>query len=198
MLIARTLRNIQAGIKYPFWILKGRPAPDNHLAKKKRILKIFKEGDYTTFIETGTFYGQMLKFSSNFFEKSISIEIYKPLYEMNNRDFKNNNKVAILFGDSSTQLKKALELSTGKIIFWLDGHYSGDGTGKGRQTSPIIDELENIKKHKRKDHCILIDDARLFNGTDGYPTLEETKNSLLMINQDYKVYIDHDCIVCKL
>jgi len=70
-----------------------------------------------------------------------------------------------------------LQDSSGRILFWLDGHYSGEGTACGDQVSPILQELDLIKAHPRRDHCILIDDSRLFTGVDGYPTLKATKRN---------------------
>lgn len=42
---------------------------------------------------------------------------------------------------------------------WLDAHYSGGTTAKGKKSSPLKDELEIIKKHPIKNHIILIDDV---------------------------------------
>ncbi len=195
MLVGRTVREIKALLEYPIWIARGKPAPDNHIAKKSRILKLSKEYNCSIFIETGTFYGQMLKFASKHFNLAMSVELFQPLYEINFNDFKKEKKVKIFLGNSANKLSEMMENTEEKILFWLDGHYSGNGTACGEQVSPIISELLTIKTHKRNDHCILIDDARLFNGHDGYPTLEETKNALLSINENYQIYIDNDCIV---
>jgi hypothetical protein len=83
----------------------------------------------------------------------------------------------------------------GRILFWLDGHYSGHGTACGEQVSPILKELNIIKCQSRHDHCILIDDVRLFVDADGYPSLEETKAKLLEINPRYTISVDGDCLV---
>ena len=45
-----------------------------------------------------------------------------------------------------------------------------------------------------KNHVILIDDARLFNGTDDYPTLEELEALVHSFRPDYQVYVRHDAI----
>ncbi len=83
----------------------------------------------------------------------------------------------------------------GRILFWLDGHHSGDGTGLGDKYCPIFEELHLISLDKNKDHCILIDDFRLFGTDENYPSFTEIRNSLLKINPSYDIQIDHDCIL---
>ena len=51
-------------------------------------------------------------------------------------------------------------------------------TAKGSKFCPIYEELNAIFTSIDK-HCLLIDDARLFNGADDYPTLDELKGFIL-------------------
>jgi hypothetical protein len=190
----RFIRNTKALITYPFWLF-SKSAPDNHIFKKKRVHSIATRFSCETFIETGTFYGQMTNAVKAHFKKVLSVELFEPLYLLNKASFASCPDIRIYWGDSSNELEKMLEDASGRILFWLDGHYSGDGTACGNQVSPILVELDIILKHSRNDHCLLIDDARLFTGTGGYPTLEETKEKLLAINPNYIIEIDHDCIV---
>ena len=67
-------------------------------------------------------------------------------------------------------------------LFWLDAHYSGGETAQGPEDSPIMKELDFILNH-RSDHCILIDDARCFNGKAGYPRIGELKKMLAKRNK---------------
>jgi hypothetical protein len=62
----------------------------------------------------------------------------------------------------------------GRCVFWLDGHYSGGATGRGPEDTPIRRELEHIAAAGRVWDVVLIDDARCFDGRNGYPTLDET------------------------
>ena len=101
----------------------------------------------------------------------------------------------ILLGDSGKNLPEAIGLSKGRILYWLDGHYSGEGTGLGDKVSPVIEELRLIALAGRQDDCIVIDDLRLFNGTGGYPTIEDTIEELKKINKNYDIKFDQDCIV---
>lgn len=195
--LGRYARDMQAVIKYPLWNLGGRPAPDNHVYKKRRIKRLALEHDCETFVETGTFYGQMVNFARGIFRKIISVEIYPPFHAANVAQFADMPGIHILLGDSGKNLPEAISISTGRILFWLDGHYSGVGTGIGDKVSPIIEELRLIADAGRKDHCIVIDDRRLFTGQDGYPKIEETVAALLSINPEYRIAFDQDCIVAE-
>ncbi len=81
------------------------------------------------------------------------------------------------------------------ILFWLDGHYSGQGTGIGELTSPILNELDIIQSKNLSKYCILIDDYRLFNGTDGYPSVHTVMEKIKSINSNSEIFIDKDCFV---
>jgi hypothetical protein len=186
-MLGRYARDLQATIKYPLWKLQGRPAPDNHVYKKRRIKRLAQEHHCDTFIETGTFYGQMVNFARSVFRKVISVEIYPPFHRDNAAQFARDPDVHILLGDSGKNLPEAITLASGRILFWLDGHYSGAGTGIGEKVSPIIEELRLIAKAGRKDDCIVIDDKRLFTGSDGHPTLDEAIVELKAINRAYAI-----------
>jgi hypothetical protein len=196
-LFGRYARDLQATLRYPLWCLQGRPAPDNHVYKKRRIKLLAEAHQCDTFVETGTFYGQMVNFARSIFLKVISVEIYPPFHHMNAVQFAHFPHVHILLGDSGKNLPEAISLASGRILFWLDGHYSGTGTGIGDKVSPIIEELRLIAKAGRKDDCIVIDDKRLFTGHDGYPVLQDTIDELMRINPNYKISYDKDCIIAE-
>ncbi len=84
-----------------------------------------------------------------------------------------------------------------RILFWLDGHYSGPGTAQGRVISPLMEELTIIGRDTRNDHCILIDDLRLCTGSGGYPHLNDIQAKLRHINTRYEIYADGDCLVAR-
>ena len=82
----------------------------------------------------------------------------------------------------------------------MDGHYSGSGTAQSDLLKvyefPLIMEIQQIAKHHRNDHVILIDDLRCFPSLEKQNELEfKTKYSidilkeeLLKINKNYKFY----------
>ncbi|MCF8323667.1 MAG: hypothetical protein K9I84_01810 [Leadbetterella sp.] len=193
--IKRDLRTLRSIIELPLDFFKSGQRSDNYIIKRNRIRKLKNKLGINCFVETGTFYGQTVNFAKDLFEEVYSIEIYSPLYEYNLESFKHVSNVNLLLGDSGTVFETLLPKLENKCIFWLDGHYSGFGTGKGEIVSPIIKEIRAIHKFHRSDNCILIDDYRLFGLESGYPSLEEVKFEILNINKNYIIEIDSDCIV---
>ena len=80
-------------------------------------------------------------------------------------------------------------------LFWLDGHYSGGVTAKADVETPVISELKAILEHHIKGHIILIDDARLFNGTKDYPTIIGLQTFLQKYSSKFFFEIEQDIIV---
>jgi hypothetical protein len=76
-------------------------------------------------------------------------------------------------GDSGKKLPELLNGKYRRALFWLDGHYSSGVTARSEVDTPIIVELEAILGHPIKQHVILIDDARRFDGTNNYPHLDD-------------------------
>ncbi len=79
------------------------------------------------------------------------------------------NKVYIIYGDSSKKIKQIVDKISSPVFFWLDAHYSGGITAKGK--NPILKELLDIFNNWSSKGVVLIDDARLF-GKGDYPPLD--------------------------
>ena len=102
-----------------------------------------------------------------------SIELDDALYEKAVKKYAEEPKIHIHHGDSGEVIVEILKQIHEPVLFWLDGHYSGNGTALAELQTPIYKELKGILEHHIKNHVILIDDARLFVGHDDYPTMEE-------------------------
>jgi hypothetical protein len=79
-------------------------------------------------------------------------------------------------------------------LFWLDGHYSRGATAKGMSDTPVAKEIETILRHKIRDHVILIDDARCFDGTHDYPALNDLQEFVTLSRPDYAFTVASDVI----
>ena len=155
------------------WEKFGRPVPPPHQVKEAMVADFGQSKSISTLIETGTYLGDMIMKQKDNFSKIISVELSKELWKKAVMRFKDFNHIEIVNGDSSVELKNVLRRIEDPVVFWLDGHYSGGITAKGESNCPIYGELDAIFETNRKDHVILIDDARLFNGQNDYPTMQQ-------------------------
>lgn len=150
------------------------------------------------FVESGTYLGNTTFAASKVFEKVHTIEVSSKFYRKAARRFGKGRKIKLHFGDSGDLLGMILPLCKGKIMLYLDGHYDGEGSGKGVENTPIWRELEAIERSGIADGVILIDDVCDFQKSryperiagscfEGYPSLGELVEKILEINPNYKI-----------
>jgi hypothetical protein len=181
---------------YKRWLRKGRPNPPPHRVKQEIIQKFQRRSNYTTFVETGTFRGDMVEAQKRQFDTIYSIELSQYYYERAVERFKGIPHIHLLFGDSSVVLPSIIAKLDSPAIFWLDGHYSAGQTAKGDKECPILEEIDTIFSGKPLDHIILIDDARCFNGEGDYPTIESLTASIQEKDNRYHIAVENDVIRC--
>ncbi len=167
------------------WVLDSVDDPRFHNAdvrhqvKKQAIYTLASVFGASILVETGTYRGEMVQsmLDAKAFRAIHSIELYEPFYKAATEMFRNARDVHLYQGDSATVLPQIISALDGPAVFWLDGHFSGVGTGRGKEDSPLRDELRALSKSRFRDHnVILIDDMR-FAGVaeNGYPTVDELK-----------------------
>jgi len=183
---------------YINWLIKGKPVPPPDFIKERIIKKYAIKFSPKVFIETGTLLGDKVDAVKHIFSKNISIELDKELYKKAKQRLKNYSNIEIIQGDSSKILPKILPGISEKILFWLDGHYSGLGTAKGSKNTPILNELKAIFNYHPKGNIILIDDARLFVGKNDYPTIDELIDCLRKNNNlNFNYKIENDIFIIR-
>lgn len=182
-----------------YWVLaqhrlRGSPAPPPHQIKQYWVCLFQRRYSLRTLVETGTFKGTMLRAVAGQFQEMYSIELSQHYYARAVEMFSCYEHVTLLHGDSGIELASVLRGVTNRCLFWLDAHYSEGTTARGDKETPILDELEAIRRHQRNDHVILIDDARCFDGDNGYPTLTELHETLKRINPRFTVRVVDDIV----
>ena len=176
------------------WERNGRPFPPPHIIKQMAIEDYKNKFHTEILVETGTYLGDMVEAQRDHFKKIYSIELSEKLFNKAQKRFKDQLHIKILHGDSGIVLNKLMDEIDKPALFWLDGHYSGGITAKGEKECPVPEELNTILKSSLP-HIILIDDARLFNGTHDYPTIEQIAEIIRSNNRQYSVEIKND-IIC--
>ncbi len=175
------------------WINNGKPVPPPHVIKQQTILAYKTQFKPAYLVETGTYLGDMVYAMKDQFEKIYSIELSEKLHLKATKRFKNEDNINLLQGDSGSRLSEIVNELDGPALFWLDGHYSGGITALGAKECPVPEELDAIFISKYP-HIILIDDARMFNGTHHYPTIEEIKNKISRAGKNYSLTVEDDII----
>ncbi len=155
------------------WKGKGCPTPPPDAIKRSHIRTTAKEYQLKILIETGTFYGGTMFAMRKQFCELHSIELFEDLHTYVAQQFAHHPHLHFHQGDSAHLLPKLLQQIDQPCLFWLDGHYMGEGTGLGDKETPVLEEIRAIAASKISNHVILVDDARLFDGTHDYPTRSE-------------------------
>jgi hypothetical protein len=157
---------------YREWIKGGRPIPPPDFVKQRTVKEFAGRFGLHMFVETGTFMGDMVYAVRSIFDEIHSIELGMELYQNAKERFAGQNHITILQGDSGRVLGEVLSRVKRPCLFWLDAHYSAGITAKGDSAAPISKELALISQHPlKRDHVILIDDARCFTGEGDYPSV---------------------------
>jgi hypothetical protein len=184
---------------------------ENGLSKKfmEMLIDIFQPD---VFFETGTYDGQTILNASEYFKKAITVEIHPPLFAEVQSKFLEHPNIESYLGNSSELIARVGGQLEGTVLFWLDAHYSGKGTGmthsansgSAEAITPIREELRAISDAGMGDCVILIDDIRGFGtqvyghtflGCWAYPTLQEVKVALLKINPHFEIALLGDILL---
>jgi hypothetical protein len=158
--------------------------------------ELFEEHLTTTLIETGSYQGKGIECALNAgFKRVSSIDLSRHYYNFCCQKFRDNKQVKLWHGDSGDALGVMIDEATKPITFWLDGHYSGGNTAGKNQMTPIINELEQIKKKNIPESIILIDDIGFV--IEHAISLEDLTEKLMSINPNYEIVQTEDILIAK-
>jgi len=108
------------------------------------------------YVESGSMTGRSIRLAKESgFEVVFSIELAEQFYKYCTERFAHDESIAVVHGDSGKILYDVIKDLDAPITFFLDGHYSGGKTAKGDECSPILKELNQIKKHPIKTHTTI-------------------------------------------
>ncbi len=195
--------SLQASHIIPF--IMTRRLSDGAL-KSELLQELQSVFDLQTFVESGTYLGNTVAQAEPIFKKIYSIELSPQLARQAKYKFRKQKKITILCGDSGEILHSLLPTLDTKILFYLDGHYSGGTTAQGSLNTPVMEELAAICDCHISDGIILIDDIRGFQDSlypekivntalEGYPDLRQVSEALLKINPKYQICFLGDALL---
>lgn len=163
---------------YWYWLLRGRPTRIPHVVKQQTVQEFGRRYRLRTFVETGTYYGEMVSGVKDEFTRIVSIEFDPKLAAMARRRFRNSRHIEILEGSSEVMVRHVLQSLNEPAIFWLDAGYF-IWAGEHKSTDRLMDELDAILQHSIRSHVVLIDDVVSWSGRDGTPQSTELESNIL-------------------
>lgn len=187
----RMVRNAQ---EVRTWKRRGCPVPPPHLIKQQVLCNYAKEYETNVFVETGTFYGDMVEGMRHVVKTIHSVELSRDLYERAVYRFRNDPHIHLVHGDSGEVLDRIVRELHESALFWLDGHYSGGITARGQSNTPVVQELESVLRFPEYRHVVVIDDVHCFGTEDGYPTMTELRHIVHQRNPVLRMIVANNMI----
>ncbi len=126
-------------------------------------------------VETGTWFGDTVFMLRREFKGLHSIELDEELFRSAKEHLGHIRNIRLHHGDSAQVLPVVVAEIQEPVLYWLDGHFCAGPSARGAQDSPISEELSFLLERTSGENVVLIDDARLFVGADGYPTLADLR-----------------------
>ena len=178
---------------YWYWKLRPHPVRSPHLLKQRTVLEYAKKFGLRVFVETGTYYGEMVAAVKDHFDRIYSIECIPELARQATRRFEHDPRIRILEGDSAIVLPELLKSLAEPALFWLDAGYWG-WEHLQRDPERLFAEVEAILNHSVKGLVILMDDARMLNGQNGALTFPEFQSRVASRFPNRTVEVRHDIV----
>jgi hypothetical protein len=176
------------------WSRRGRKGPVPPYVKWRELKRYRDSFNLVALIETGTYRGDTIAVLGRSFDRIYSIELNRDYFEAAARRFDHAHNVTVLHGDSGELVRELVGRVNVPTLFWLDAHYSGGDTARGDVDSPVTAELAAILEQRRQADVILIDDARLFVGTNGYPTIPDVVAMVQRLRPGWTVHVFDDIV----
>ena len=181
---------IRKRLDFLLWLFKIKPSINPPRFVKEKVINFYaRKYNIDILIETGTYEGEMVSSLKDNFREIFSIELSKVLAENAKKMFSKEDHIKIIWGDSGQKLKEILKKLSSPCLFWLDAHYSGGKSARGKKETPVMEELKEIMNHSERD-IVLINDANNF-GEGNYPSYNEIKE---IIDNKFKLQVKNNII----
>lgn len=152
-------------------VVRMRFRNPHSLTKLRMLVALGRQTRSEQVIETGTYLGLTARRLSAHFQHVYTVEIDPDLHRKAAAYLRSRRNVTSMLGDGLEALPEILaKPEVTRAVVFLDGHYSGSGTGRGNEAEPAVLELPVLARFRDKVGAIMIDDFRCFSVNDGYPS----------------------------
>jgi hypothetical protein len=168
-------------------------------AKRRHLLRLFREGRHDCFIEAGTYLGDTVDFFLPHATRIVSVEFDEALWRRASARFGERPQVEILLGDAEQEIPRIVAELDRPALIWLDGHYSGEGTARGEQDEPAVAILARLgEAGAAPGTTIVVDDLRLFGRLPEFPSLTALVSTARATWPEADIYPGLDSLVIAL
>lgn len=165
-------------------------------AKRRHLLRLFREHRHEVFVESGTHLGDTVAFFVPHARRIFSVEIEPGLYAAAAERFADAPHVTLIQGNAVEWVPRIVDQLREGALVWLDGHYSGPGTGRGETNEPVAQILRRMGQLDfAVPLTIVVDDLRLFGVDPEFPTLADLFAAAKAACPTGQMYIDLDALV---
>jgi hypothetical protein len=145
------------------------PPPE---AKRRHLLALFRARQHETLVESGTYLGDTTAFFAPHARRVITVEVDPRLASRARQRFARIPNIEVVEGDAQEAVPRILRNLGGPALVWLDGHYSGEGTGRGLQDEPALLIVRSLREVPGLEgSTIVVDDLRTFGRDPAAPHL---------------------------
>ena len=150
---------------------------------------------FSTFVETGTAYGQSIDSIYQYFEQIFTVEISEKLYEWLTPQIGHWTNVQRVLGDSLIEIPKYLNSLTKEdhVFFWLDAHWSQGLSSKNHLDVPLLEECSIIDtEYQANLGLVIIDDVRLFETDDAEDWSGISKKNIIETFENFEILVTEE------
>lgn len=169
--------------------------------KSRQLIHIGRRIQANYLLETGTYLGNTTRRCAKHFKRIDTIEIDPEIHQQARNHLKPYAHINCVLGDCADKVPTCLEglKPEDRALIFLDGHFSGKGTGRGPLDEPAVDVIHMLESYKTHIYGIVIDDFRMFRTDSSWPSKSELFASLerLFDEKDWKLSVQFDQVVIE-
>ena len=179
--------------------LSERVWPPPPSLKRAHLLSLFRQRGHRVLIESGTYLGGTVEHFIPHAERIVSVEIDPALHVRAAEHFAPFPHVEIVLGDAAEHVPRIVSRLDLPPLVYLDGHYSGAGTGRGEEFEPAATIVGRIAAAGvPPGTTIVVDDLRIFGRDAEAPTLEQLLAAVGASFPHARVRADVDALIVLL
>lgn len=166
-LLLRAYQAFQNRMDERRWLRNGCPVPPPEIRLARNVADTAGSCEISVLVEWGTGTGWLTLMWSRLFREVFTMDSDVARFQRAHRIHKHNPQVHCYDGRGPDVLRSLLARIGEPCVFLLNAPGPNPATGK-----QVLDMVDVLSDHRRRDHLILFPHAHLYDGSDGFPSLD--------------------------